>query len=79
MVGYGGVIIDEKGCIQIIFHSHLGNSTNNMVELMALEKCLERLIESNLHNAIVEADSELIINSIKKICNGTTPKKLSKH
>jgi len=55
VAGYGGFIRDEKGYIQIIFHSHLGNATNNMAELMALEQCLEILIESDLHNAIVEA------------------------
>jgi len=77
--GYGGVIRDEQGYIQIIFHSDLGNATNNVAELMALKQCLEILIESDLHNAIVEVDSELIINSVKKICNGTTPEKVSKH
>ena len=50
-----------------------------MAELMALEQCLEILIESNLHNAIIEVDSELIINSVKNICNGTTPERVSKH
>ena len=75
MAGFGGVIRDEKGCIKDIFHSHLGKATNNMAELMALEQCLEILMESNLHNAIIEADSELIINAAKKICNGTAPEK----
>ena len=54
MVGFGGVIRDEQGCIKDIFHSHLGVATNNMAELMALEKFLEILIESNLHNFIIE-------------------------
>ena len=50
-----------------------------MAELMALEQCLEILIESNLHNTIIEADSELVINAAKKICNGTKTRKVSKH
>ena len=79
MAGYGGVIRDEKGCIKVIFHSQLGNSTNNMAELMALEECLEILIELNLHNTIIEADFDLIINSVKKIFKGTTPERVSKH
>lgn len=79
MAIFGGVIRDEQGCIKVIFHSYLGTATNNMAELMALEKCLEILIESNLHNAIIEADSELIINAVKKICNGKAPRKVSKH
>jgi len=76
---YDGVIRDEQGYIKFIFHSHLGKATNNMVELMALDQCLEMLINSDLHNAIIEADFELIINSFKKIENGTTPEKVSKH
>lgn len=79
MAGFGGVIRDEQGHIKDIFHSHLGTATNNMAELMALEQCLEILIKSNLHNAIIESDSELVINVAKKICNGTTLGKVSKH
>jgi len=37
------------------------------------------LIESNLHNAIIEADSELVIDAAKKMCNGMAPRKVSKH
>eukprot|EP00253_Pinus_taeda_P003909 PITA_03909 len=79
MAGYGGVIRYEQGFIKAIFHSHLGKATNNMANLMALEQCLEILRDSNLHNTIIEADSELIINLIKKICNGLTSDKVSKH
>jgi len=79
VVGYGGVIRDLQGYIKIIFHNHLGKATNNMAELMTLKQCLEILIESNLHNAIIEANSKLIINSVKKICNGTTPERVLKH
>ena len=79
MAGYGRVIRDEQRHIKVIFHSHLGKATNNMAELMALEKCLEILIESNLHDTIIEVDSELIINSVKKISNGITPERVSKH
>ena len=66
MSGYG-VIRDERGCIKIIFHSNLGKATNNMVELMALEQCLKILRDSNLHNIIIEADSEFIINLVKRM------------
>jgi len=31
--------------------------------------------QDNLHNIIIESDSQLIINSIKKICCGTEPEK----
>lgn len=46
---------------------------------MALEQCLETMIESNLHHAIIEADSKLVINVAKKICNGMKPSNVSKH
>ena len=79
MIEFGGVIRDEKGCIKEIFHSHLGTATNNMVELMALKQSLEILMESNLHSAIIEAHSKLVINAANKVCNGMTPGKVSKH
>ena len=45
LAGFGGVIRDEQGQIKEIFHGHLGKATNNMVELMALEKCLAILVD----------------------------------
>jgi len=65
--GYGGALRDENGSILFIFHCHLGRATNNMAELMALEQCLDFLEQDNCQNVIVEADSELIISSIKRI------------
>lgn len=77
MVGFGRAIRDEKGCIKDIFHSHLGITTNNMVELMALEQCLEILIKTNSHNVIIEADPELVIKVAKHLCNRKSPEKVS--
>lgn len=45
---------------------------------MLLEQCLEILIEYNLHNKIIEVDSELTINLVKRIGNGSAPEKVSK-
>eukprot|EP00253_Pinus_taeda_P023753 PITA_23753 len=56
LAGFGGAIRDDQGKIKKIFHGHLGKATNNMAELMALEKCLEILVDSNSHNVIIEAD-----------------------
>lgn len=50
-----------------------------MAELMALEQFLEILVDSNSHNVIIEENSELIIRAAKKICNGTSPDKVSNH
>lgn len=77
--GYRGVIRDEEGNIKVIFYSHLGRETNNMGELMAIKQGLEILIDHNLHNTITEEDSELKINSIKRIGTGKTPEKFSHH
>ena len=79
MDGYGGVIRDGKGCIQYIFHCNFGRATNNMAELMALEQCLEILKNNNLKNIIIEVDSELIINLIKRIYRGSTPEKVLRY
>jgi len=71
IVGFGGVLRDENDSLLFIFDCHLGRATNNMAELMALEKCLEFLKQDNLQNVIIEADSELIINLVKRISCGT--------
>jgi len=79
LAGFGGAIRDDQGKIQTIFHGHLGKATNNMVEIMALGKWLEILVNSCSHNVIIEADSKLIIRVAKKISNRTTPDKVLKH
>eukprot|EP00253_Pinus_taeda_P024910 PITA_24910 len=77
--GHGGVLRDDKENILFIFHGHLGKATNNMAEILAMEHCLEFLLQHNQHNVIVEANSDLIINSAKKIIRGTAPEKVSKN
>ena len=61
---------DEEGNIQAIFYNYLGKATNNMVELIAMELLLEILLRHNIQNVIIEADSELVINSVKEINTG---------
>lgn len=50
-----------------------------MAELLTLDQCLEILVEANLQNVIIDADSDLVIRAAKKIHNGTSPDKVSKH
>jgi len=50
-----------------------------MAELMAIQQGLEILMNYDLHNTIIEADSELTINLVKRINTGTTPNKVSNH
>lgn len=70
---------DEEGNIQVIFYSYLGKATNNMTELMVMELCLETLLRHNIQNFFIEDDSELVINSVKRINIGVTPKRISGH
>lgn len=66
-IGYEGVLRDEHGGVLFIFYCHLGKSTNNMAELMAMVQWLDYLKQDNQKNVIVEAHSELIIESVKRI------------
>lgn len=50
-----------------------------MAELIAMEQCLELLVQENRQNVIIKAESELIINSARRISWGMGPKKVSKH
>lgn len=77
--GLGGVLRDEEGSVIFIFHCHLGRATNNMAELMAVEQCLEFLTQNHGSNVVVEADSEITINSVKTINYGTRREKVSNH
>ena len=79
IAGYGGVLRDEEVNIIYIFHCHLAKATKNMAELMALEHCLELLILNHSSNVIIEADSEISINAIKRIGFRASSKKVSKH
>lgn len=79
MAGFGGVLRDETGNIVSLFHCHLGKATNNMVELMDLEECLDFLKQDHYHKVIIEADLELVINATKKLSHGTGLEKVTKH
>jgi len=50
-----------------------------MAELMAMELCLEILLKYNIQNVNIEVDSELVINSVKRINVGVALEKISKH
>jgi len=50
-----------------------------MAELMALEQCLDYLKQDNFLNVVIEADSELVFNSVKRISCGIDPEKVSNH
>jgi ribonuclease HI len=78
-IGMGGVIRVSKGNIIQLYAGSLGNSTNNTTEFRALEIDLEILIQEGMTNAIVEGDSTLVINTVRRLQNGTRVGKIQRH
>jgi ribonuclease HI len=77
--GMGGVIRDSKGNIIWLYVGILGNSTNNAAEFGALEIGLEILSREGMTNVIVEGDSTLVINIVRRLQNGTRVGKIQRH
>lgn len=50
-----------------------------MAELMETKLLLEILLKCKIHNVIIEADSELVINSVEWISVGAALEKISGH
>jgi ribonuclease HI len=71
MTGMGGVIRDSGGNIIWMYTGSMGKSINNGVEFGALEISLEILSCERMKNTIVEGDSTLVINTVKRLQNGT--------
>jgi ribonuclease HI len=71
MKGMGGVIIYHGGNIIWLYAGSLGNSTNNTVEFGSMELGLEILRRERMTDIIVEGDSTLVINMVKRLQNGT--------
>jgi ribonuclease HI len=67
----GGVIRYNKGNIIWLYIGSLGNSTNNVVKFGALETGFKILSRDGMKNIIVEGDSTLIINTVRRLQNGT--------
>jgi hypothetical protein len=70
VAGAGGVIRDSGGNIIRLYTGSMGNSTNN-TKFGALELGLEILSRERMTNTIVEGDSTLVINMVKRLQNGT--------
>jgi ribonuclease HI len=75
----GGVIRDSKGNIIQLYVGSLGNSTNNIAEFGALETDLKILSPEGMKNIIVEGDSTMVINTVRRLQNGTRVGKLQKN
>jgi hypothetical protein len=79
MTRMGGVIRDSGGNIIWLYARSMGKSTNNAVEFGALEIGLEILSRERMKNTIVEGDSTLVINTVKRLQNGTKVGKFQRH
>jgi ribonuclease HI len=77
--GMGGVIRDSKGNIIRLYAGSLGNSTNNTAKFGSLEAGLEILSREGMTNVIVEGDSILVINTVRRLQNGTRMGKFQGH
>jgi hypothetical protein len=75
--GYGIVFRNHNGHILLISVGYIGHSTNNVAELWGLTKGLQIAIKNNFSQLVVEGDSQILINLLRKILNGASPDKIS--
>jgi ribonuclease HI len=71
------VFRNHHGHILLISAGFLGHSTNNVVELWGLIKGLQLAIKNDFTKLIVEGDSQIIINLLRRILNGANPDRIS--
>jgi ribonuclease HI len=79
MIGMGGVIRDSGSNIIRLYVGSMGKSTNNAAEFKALEISLKILSCERMTNTIMEGDSALVINMVKRLQNGTRVGKVQRH
>ena len=75
----GGVIRDSGGNIIWLYVGSMGNSTNNTTEFGELELGLEIISRERMTNTIMEGDSTLVLNRVKRLQNGTRVGKVQRH
>jgi ribonuclease HI len=74
---FGAVLRDSAGKILHITTGYLGLNTNNATELWSLIKGIKLAINHNIHQLIVEGDSQVTIQLVSKIIHGSHPSKFS--
>jgi ribonuclease HI len=75
----GGVFRNDTSGTILIFTSYLGKTTNNATELQALIQGLLLASQHDFNLLLVEGDSLLMIQALKKIQCGTNPKTMSRN
>jgi ribonuclease HI len=78
MTGMGGVIRDSGVNIIRLYVGSFGNSANNASEFGALDLSLKILSRERMTNTIMEGDSTLVINRVKRLQNDTRMGKVKK-
>ncbi|XP_060212308.1 uncharacterized protein LOC132639948 [Lycium barbarum] len=65
--GGGGIIRDHNGSVICAFAEYYGDCSNNLAEAKAMLRGIILCINSGFTNVIVESDSMIILNLIKRI------------
>jgi ribonuclease HI len=74
---FGGAFRNSQGHILRIYAKFIGIENNNAVELQALEAGLNIAIRESFHMLIIEGDSQLIIQMLRRLQNGIPLSKLT--
>ena len=64
--GLGYIVRSENGYLLLKWAKPLGNVTNNIAELEALKEGLKLSIKINIRKLIIEGDSQVNLNAIRK-------------
>lgn len=75
--GYGGVFRDHYGTHQVIFLGSKGWDSNNSTELEGLWQGLTLAQDKSFFPLIIEANSQIIINMVTKLMQGSPTHKVS--
>ena len=76
--GFGGIFKDHQGAPLLSFFGSEGWDTNNSTELEGLWQGLIIAQHKGFFPLIIEGDSQIIINMVSKIMQGTPSHKVSK-
>jgi ribonuclease HI len=77
--GYGGVFRNDAGEIIFVYAGSLGTDTNNATELWELIRGIQWAITHKISKLVVQGDSWIIIQIIRKMHNGTVTHKVSRN
>jgi ribonuclease HI len=75
--GYGAILRNSNGKILCLIAVFLGETTNNVAELIGLLRGLQIAIDKHHHKIILEGDSQIYIKLITNILHRGNPSKIS--